>query len=406
MRTAFRFASLTAVAAMIAAVPGSAQKTTGPKANYSMDVSTMSGMGMGAMMGGGLGSLLGGGKSDNYLVDLRLTSAVPSPQQPERAEHFFLPAVKMGKSVILLGDTPSKPSKPERGYDPGSMEKPKGRLLMFWGCHVNAPKGQPFIIDFAKMPTAQMPANMSAQMRGYQDSRSASADANAAWWPNGQNSKQPKSGSSLRGEHRVTSIFTPEIKFAVMNDYMASLQVNPADQGAAINLNWNAVPTATGYAAWAMGGMENAGQGGDMVMWTSANNRDGATGMDWLSPAEVSRQIAAKNVMPPSQTSCAIPAEAKKAAGGMMFGSMNAYGPEENFAFPPKPADPKAVWNIDWTAKVRFRAFASFMTGMGDMGGMGGMDRADDEAAGEAPKPKPKKKCKGPLGIPIPGTVC
>lgn len=108
--------------------------------------------------------------------------------------------------------------------------------------------------------------------------------------------------------------------------------------------------------------------------------------------------------MPPSQTSCAIPAEAKKAAGGMMFGSMNAYGPEENFAFPPKPADPKAVWNIDWTAKVRFRAFASFMTGMGGMGGMS--ERGDDANAGEAPQPKPKKKCKGPLGIPIPGTVC
>ena len=145
--------------------------------------------------------------------------------------------------------------------------------------------------------------------------------------------------------------------------------------------------------------MENAGQGGDMVMWTSANNRDGATGMDWLSPAEVSRQIAAKNVMPPSQTNCAIPAEAKKAAGGMMFGSMNAYGPEENFAFPPKPADPKAIWNIDWTAKVRFRAFASFMTGMGDMGGISGMSERGDT-------PAPKKKCKGPLGIPIPGTVC
>jgi hypothetical protein len=52
----------------------------------------------------------------------------------------------------------------------------------------------------------------------------------------------------------------------------------------------------------------------------------------------------------------------------MMFGSMNAFGPEENFAFPPKPADPKAVWNIEWTAKARFRAFASFMTGMGNAG--------------------------------------
>jgi hypothetical protein len=87
----------------------------------------------------------------------------------------------------------------------------------------------------------------------------------------------------------------------------------------------------------------------------------------------------------------------------MMFGSMNAFGPEENFSFPPKPADPKATWNIDWTAKVRFRAFSSFMTGMGGMAGMQGMDDAEE---GEAPKPQPKKKCKGPMGIPIPGTSC
>jgi hypothetical protein len=397
MHSVSRFSSLAAIVAVIATVPGSAQKTTGPKAQYAMDVSTMSGMGMGAMMGGGLGGILGGG-GDNYMLELRLSSATPSPQQPEKGDHFFLAAAKMGKSVPLLGDEPGKPERPERDYDPTDrpMEKPKGRLLMFWGCHANAPKGQPFIIDFAKMPTAKMPAGMPAQMRGYQAAAKA-RDANAAWWPNGKSGKQPKSGSSLRGEHRIASAFTPEIKFAVANDYMASLKVNPSDQGAVILLGWNAVPTATGYAAWAMGGMQNAGQGGDMVMWTSANNRDSGVGMDWLSPAEVQRQIAAKNVMPPSQTSCQIPAEAKTAAGGMMFGSMNAFGPEENFAFPPKPADPKAVWNIDWTAKVRFRAFASFMTGMGAGGGMGG--------GGAAPERKPKP-CRGPLGIPIPGTSC
>jgi hypothetical protein len=397
MHSVSRFASLAAIVAVIATVPGSAQKTTGPKAQYAMDVSTMSGMGMGVMMGGGLGGILGGG-GDNYMLDLRLSSATPSPQQPEKGDHFFLASAKMGKSVPLLGDEPGKTERPERDYDPTDrpMEKPKGRLLMFWGCHANAPKGQPFIIDFAKMPTAKMPAGMPAQMRGYQAAAKA-RDANAAWWPNGKSGKQPKSGSSLRGEHRIASVFTPEIKFAVANDYMASLKVNPSDQGAAILLGWNAVPTATGYAAWAMGGMERAGQGGDMVMWTSANNRDSGVGMDWLSPAEVQRQIAAKNVMPPSQTNCQIPAEAKTAAGGMMFGSMNAFGPEENFAFPPKPADPKAVWNIDWTAKVRFRAFASFMTGMGTGGGMGG--------GGAAPERKPKP-CRGPLGIPIPGTSC
>ena len=400
MRNALRLVSLAAVTAAVVTVPSSAQKTTGLKATYAMDVSTMSGMGMGAMMGGGLGSLLGGGGGDNYMLDLRLTSATPSPQQPEKVEHFFMPTAKMGKSVPLVGDAPGKPAKPDRDYNP-RMEKPKGRMLMFWGCNTKAPKGQPFIIDFAKMPTAQMPAGMPAQMREYQ-AATAARDANAAWWPNGANGKQPKSGSSLRGEHRVTSGFTPEIKFAVANDYMASLKVDPREQLGAILLGWNAVPTATGYVAWAMGGMERAGQGGDMVMWTSANNRESGIGMDWLSPAEAARQIAAKNVMPPSQTTCAIPAEAKAAAGGMMSGSMNAIGPEENFSFPPKPADPKLVWNIDWTAKVRFRVFSSFMTGMGSMGDMSAT--ADDPDKDE--KPRPAKKCKGLLGIPIPGTSC
>jgi hypothetical protein len=144
--------------------------------------------------------------------------------------------------------------------------------------------------------------------------------------------------------------------------------------------------------------MERAGQGGDMVMWTSANNRDFGEGMGWLSPAEVQKQINLKNVMPPTQTTCAIPAEAKTAAGGMMFGSMNAFGPEENFAFPPKPADPKAVWNIEWTAKARFKSFGSFMTGMGDRGMSG--------PSGAPAEPKKKKPCKGPFGVPIPGTSC
>ncbi len=398
MRSFLRFSSLAVIASFIIVVPGSAQKTIGPKAQYAMDVSTMSGMGMGAMMGGGLGALLGGGGGDNYMLDLRLSSATPAPQQPEKGDHFFLPSAKMGKSVPLWGDAPGKTQPEERGYNPGGpMEKPKGRLLMFWGCHAKAPKGQPFILDFAKLPTAQMPSYMPAQMRQYEAAAKA-RDNNAAWWPNPKSGKQPKSGSSLRGEHRIASAFTPEIKFALANDYMAGLNVDPAEQGGGIMLGWNSVPTATGYSAFAMGGMERAGQGGDMVMWTSAGNRDSGIGMDWLSPAEVARQIGLKNIMPPSQTSCAIPAEAKAAAGGMMFGSMNAFGPEENFSFPPKPADPKAVWNIDWTAKVRFRAFASFMTGMGGMGGMGD--------SGGSSQPQPKKKCKGPLGIPIPGTQC
>jgi hypothetical protein len=396
VRPTFRYSSLLVLSVALVVTPSAAQKTTGPKARYEMDVKTMSGMGMGAIMGGGLGGLLGGG--DNQMLDLRLESTIPAPVQPEKGDHFFTAAAKMGKSVPLLGDTPTKGTPPvERDYDKsGTGEKPKGRILIFWGCGEKAPKGQPFIIDFSKMPTAKMPPMaMPPGAMGKYAAAAKARDENAAWWPNGKGGKQPKSGSSIVGEHRVTSNFTPEIKFSLSNNYMDTLNVNVSDSGATIQLGWNSVATATGYAAWAMGGMERAGNGGDMVMWTSASNRDFSEGMGYLTPAEVQKQIGLKNVMPPSQTSCAIPTEAKTAAGGMMFGSMNAFGPEENFAFPAKPTNPKAVWNIEWTAKARFQSFASFMTGMGDRG-MGGSE----------PERRAKKPCKGPFGVPIPGTAC
>ncbi len=409
MKRNISLAMLLLTGVSILATGSAAQKATGPKAQYAMDVSTSSGMGMGAMMGGGLGGLFGGGGGDNYTLNLRLSSATPSPTKPEKGDHYFLPAAKMGKSVPLWGDEPNKTEHTPREYDPnqpkGTMGKPKGRILIFWGCNAKAPKGQPFIIDFAKMPTAKMPAGMTAglagNMQAYRDAAMA-RNQNAAWWPNSKSGKQPKSGSSLRGEHRITSGFTPEIKFSVANDYMASLNINTSDQAGSILLGWNNIATATGYWASAMGGMEHAGQGGDMVMWTSANTREFSGGSDWMAPAEVARQIAAKNVMPPSQTSCQIPAEAKTAAGSMMFGSMHAYGPEENYSYPPKPADPKAIWNIDWTAKVRFRSFASFMIGAGSNGGSGG---GFGNGTNAESKPKPKS-CKGPFGIPIPGTQC
>src|SRR3546814_6392634 len=75
----------------------------------------------------------------------------------------------------------------------------------------------------------------------------------------------------------------------------------------------------------------------------------------------------------------------------MLFGNLNAFGPEMHFSYPPKPAG-KAAWNIDWTAKVRLRSHSALMIGA-DFGGMGG-----GTAAGTPPEKK-KQKCTGPLGI-------
>ncbi|MGH6634163.1 MAG: hypothetical protein ACREB0_12430, partial [Sphingopyxis sp.] len=143
----------------------------------------------------------------------------------------------------------------------------------------------------------------------------------------------------------------------------------------------------------------------DMVWWTSSNAREfGGRLWDWLPPSTVAGLVTKKIVMPPSQTSCQIPAEAKKASGEMMFGNLNAFGPEANFSYPPKPAG-NAVWNIDWTAKVRFRSHTALLIGA-DFGGQSRSGGGSTTGGSTPVEPAKKKKCKGPLGIPLPDGAC
>src|SRR3546814_16457592 len=100
--------------------------------------------------------------------------------------------------------------------------------------------------------------------------------------------------------------------------------------------------------------------------------------------------------MPPSQTSCQVPAGVKKASGEMLIGNMNAFGPEANFSYPLKPAG-GAAWNIDWTAKVRFRSHTMLMVGA-DFGDMSGANTAGSNPT----DPAKKTNCKGPVAIPLP----
>jgi hypothetical protein len=67
--------------------------------------------------------------------------------------------------------------------------------------------------------------------------------------------------------------------------------------------------------------------------------------------------------MPPSSTECAVPGEVVSRAGGTPMLSFIAYGPEANFAQPPRPSDPKIPWEIQWTAKARFKSTAQLMLG-------------------------------------------
>lgn len=403
MRSSLRFVSVAAVAAILAAVPGSAQKTTGPKERYEMDVATMSGFaamsgGKGGI-GGAMGMMFGGDPSSKvaHTLNLRLGSNDAPTAPPPKGDHFFQPQAKLGKSVPLIG-----PERREGSSSPTQFERPKGRLLLYWGCGAKAGPGQPVIIDFAKVAAGQVPPGLFSSAVPVIREVSQMNSRSYTDWPNSKNGKQPGGGSSLLGAHRVASNYGSDINFTLAQDYMQGLSASTAIQGdQSVMLRWNQVPTATGYAAWTIGGMDRQDKGGDIVWWTSSASKEFGGGLwDWLPPSVVANLITKKIVMPPSQTSCQIPAEVKKASGEMMIGNLNAFGPEANFSYPPKPAG-NAVWNIDWTAKVRFRSHTMLLIGA-DFGGMGG-----SSAGGSTPiEPAKKKKCKGPLGIPLPDGAC
>lgn len=402
-----RFARPVSVLALIGlAAPASTQQqqqVLPPIARYTIDAGTMSGMA--GMAGGGMSAamaMMGGGGGANHEMILRIGST-REPTGAPKAEHFMPAGARLGKSVELTY-TPGRgsPDTPQQG------ELPKGRLLIYWGCGATAPKGQPIVIDFAKVAKGQVPAGLYQQpmnLPGDWDIKPTNSKTYADW-PNSKDRKSVSPGSSLIGAHKITSSYAPEINFSLNQDFMPPLSARSAEQtGGSIMLNWNRLPTATGYYAWAFSAKDMGGRGQptEMVWWaSSATQAFGGPLWDWLSPAAVQKLIGARTVMPPTQTSCQIPAEVKKAGGEIMMGSLYAYGPEQHFANPPRPADPKIAWKPDWTTRVRFRSNTMFMIGGPDMGDMGSTSEDDEESAGQSGQSSQggkKPKCRGLGGM-------
>ncbi|BEV00890.1 hypothetical protein [Novosphingobium olei] len=383
-----------------------AQRSTGPVARYEMRAGTVSGMGGMAAMGRGGGMraamsmAFGGGRSSaNHELWLDLgSSRAPAGASPQ-ADHFMPAGAKLGVSVPLKTpvSTPTVPEKPgERDF-----QRPKGRMLIFWGCGEHVGPGQPVVIDFARIAAGQMPPGLWST--AVPTERYVSPASSRTWghWP-ADDGKSVQPESSLLGAHRVAGNYTPTMNFTLSRDFMGALKAgSTANPSGSVLLRWNSLPDATGYHASLIGGKQG-GRGGEMtdiVWWSSSATREFGGGLaDWLTPATVARLVANRTVLSPQTTTCTVPVEVKQAAPDFMMTSLYAYGPEESFAFPPRPKDPKAVWNIEWSARILHRSMTSFLAGMP---GMDGMAIGDDGAAdGRDSKQKqcPPRKKKGGFG--------
>lgn len=373
-----------------------AGSSTPPIATYWMDVSTQSGIGPG-MMGGGrpnIGAMMsmmnGGGGAASHLLFLRLASRTPATGAPH-GNHLIPPGLDMGASLPLVAPDRATPT----ATGDMSFERPRGRMLVYWGCGDHAGGGQPLTIEFAQLASGNAPENvrrlgeMMGHMRGHAGRSGPTSAPGFGEWPNRDDSRAVPAGASLIGAHRVEANYAPTMAFSLGQDFMAPMELG--DAGAAASgadlMRWNRVPAATGYAL----AMFGANGGGDVIMWSSARSAAFAA-LDYLSPAEVARAIADGNALSPATTECLIPAEVAHAVpAGMVMGI--AYGPELHFADAPR--------NPKWAVTVRYKSNASVMRGMGE--GMGpGMGENGDDQGQRAPRPKKHKGLGDLLGGMVP----
>jgi len=350
-------------------LPSTEAQDARPAAQYWVDAATnsMSIPGMddaddNSMAAGMMGSMMGNrggmGGAPGRSLDLSLyTRARPAGTE---GSHAIPPGMKMGDSLPLVPPKGAAPASPREQFE-GRAEKPKGRILLYWGCGDAVRAGQPRIVDFSKAS----PADYGKFMSGRYVADRANRNGNAVW-PNERDSKRVPRDASLTGNHAVTGEgVPPSLKFAVdsANDFLPALRMSaPGDPKQAVTVEWNSLANAKAYFLTAMG---SKGRGeGDMILWSSSEQPEPGWGlMDYLPPASISKFLEEKVILPPSTQKCTIPQGIFAEAEGAMV-RMIAYGPELNLAYPPRPKT--GAWNPEWTTRVRVKSTGMAMLGQDD----------------------------------------
>jgi hypothetical protein len=418
--TPLRLTVLSCASLLAGAAPAQTAHIKPPQAQAWIDVATFSGMGMpmGAMGGAGgmggnpmsaLGGMFGGaggGSAKNSFGQTQAGAAgrwvdatLYSRNNPALAEaQQAVPAGFMSPALKLQAprDARPAPEDDDKVVEP-DHERPKGKLLLYWGCGATVRAGQPKVLDMASASAADLAAFFVSR-RATQ--RGAHGATGRPLWPNAVDARMVPDGASLVGEHVFSGTGVPEgfrFQIAAAQDLMPPLQVQQADQGGALALQWNALPTARAYFVAGMG----AARQDEMVIWSSSELPDTGFGLlDYQTNTAVDRWLREKVLLPTATTQCTVPKGVFPGEGAML--RVIAYGNELNLAHPPRPADPKAAWAPLWAVKLRVKSVAMLMPGMPAMGNMPPAERGSDKPGQPAEKDEPSLKpmdlLKGILG--------
>ncbi|MFL6862970.1 MAG: hypothetical protein ACJ8DZ_08215 [Allosphingosinicella sp.] len=374
-----------------------AQSGGGGTATYWMSADTLSGMG--GMMGGGgrpsMGSVMGammgrgGGISGGQARQLHLQlGGSARPAGEPQAEHLPPAGLGVGPSLPLVSPRQA-PAEPSSTGFPTNMERPRGRILIYWGCGEHARPGQPVVFDFAAISAGHVPPAFANSAYRPELPPSPARFPSYGEWPNERGRTNVPATGSLVGEHVVHGNYSPEIRFTLGagQDFLAPVTLvsqAPSPTGA-VPVVWRPVPGARAWFATAMGAAGN----GDTVMWTSSETQ-AAPMMDYMPDGEIARLVQSRVLMPAAADRCTVPAEVAHAGQGSMF-TLTALGGEANFSHPVRPARAPAGWRPDWLVKLRIKSTYMGLLGM-DMNAMMRGESGDRSEQGEGDQPRKKKK--------------
>lgn len=376
---------LVSALACFAATAQAQGKTHPPVAQAWLDVATFAGMGMPAGGMPGIGSMLGGmlgmpgsaeflntqhgvpGRWLDVTLRTRNNPALAGAQQQVPEASGLAPE-------LALKSPQQGPSAPadDDGEVAQDMDRPRGRIKLYWGCGEQLRAGQPKVLDLATASAADLQAFFAARRATKVGAHSA---VGRPHWPQPDDRRVMPSSSSLVGRHAFRGEGVPagfEFSLPAAQDLMPAIALRQASAGGATRLEWDALPTARAYfiAAMGPGATEE-----ELVLWTSSEVPETGFGLvDYQTNPAVDKWLKERVLLAPGTTRCAIPAGV--AGEGAML-RMIAYGNELNLAHPPRPADPKQDWKPDWAVKVRVKSVAQTMVGM-DLASAGA-----DTAAGE-----------------------
>jgi hypothetical protein len=229
MRTTLPRWSLTALAIAAVAAHAQPQQVRPPQAQAWIDVATFSGFGMPGMTGGpggpggnpmaALGGMFGGGgQSRNAFghtqtgqpgrwVDVTLSSrTTPSLAEAEQA----VPPGFLDAPLKLQSPKEARTPPPDDdSVQPATYERPRGKLLLYWGCGPTVRPGQPKVVDLASASASEMAQFFQAR-RATQ--RGTHAAAGRPDWPSPADARMVPGNASLVGTHA----FSAPLMFSVL----------------------------------------------------------------------------------------------------------------------------------------------------------------------------------------------